>query len=388
VIKITGAADKPLQLIRRFKNEQNPNVAVTVDLLTTGVDVPEICNIVFLRRVSSRILFDQMLGRATRLCDEIGKETFRIFDAVRIYEALQGLTAMKPVVVDPAISFSQLVQELTQVSTDEARALVRDQLVAKLQRKKRHLGETAARDFETKAGMPADDFIEKLRKMPIATIAAWFTQNPDLGEILDRKGGGPTNPVFISDHEDKLIVAERGYGTAKKPEDYLKEFAEFINTRSNEIPALITVATRPRELTRQQLRELLLALDKAGFSEVNLATAWKQMTNQEVAARIIGFIRQAALGDPLVPFDQRVDRALQTMISSRAWTTPQREWLKKLAAQTKANLLVDRAALDDPALIFKREGGGFPRLNKIFDGRLQQIVAQFNDAVWQRMAGA
>ena len=84
VVKITGAADKPLQLIRRYKNERNPNVAVTVDLLTTGVDVPEICNLVFLRRVNSRILFDQMLGRATRLCDEIGKDAFRIFDAVRI----------------------------------------------------------------------------------------------------------------------------------------------------------------------------------------------------------------------------------------------------------------------------------------------------------------
>jgi type I restriction enzyme R subunit len=50
VLKITGAADKPLQLIRRYKNERSPNVAVTVDLLTTGIDVPEICNLVFLRR--------------------------------------------------------------------------------------------------------------------------------------------------------------------------------------------------------------------------------------------------------------------------------------------------------------------------------------------------
>lgn len=83
VLKITGAADKPLQLIRRYKNEGQPTVAVTVDLLTTGINVPEICNLVFLRRVNSRILFDQMLGRATRRCDEIGKETFRIFDAVR-----------------------------------------------------------------------------------------------------------------------------------------------------------------------------------------------------------------------------------------------------------------------------------------------------------------
>ena len=45
-----------------------------------------------------------MLGRATRLCPEIGKETFRIFDAVGIYEALQPLTAMKPVVVNPKLT--------------------------------------------------------------------------------------------------------------------------------------------------------------------------------------------------------------------------------------------------------------------------------------------
>lgn len=386
VMKITGAADKPLKLIRRFKNEQNPNVAVTVDLLTTGVDVPAICNLVFLRRVNSRILFDQMLGRATRQCDGIGKETFRIFDAVRIYEALEGLTAMKPVVVDPQISFTQLVRELTEVSTDDARALVRDQLVAKLQRKKRHLSEKAAIDFETKAGMPPDAFIEKLRTMPLAEVAAWFTQNPDLGEILDRKGDGVSNPVFISEHEDEFVVAERGYGKATKPEDYLAEFKAFINSKANEIPALITVVTRPRELTRQQLRELLWELDKAGFSEANLSAAWKQMTNQEIAARIVGYIRQAALGDPLIPFEQRVDRALQSMLSSRAWTNPQRQWLQKIAAQTKANLLVDRAALDKPTLIFKREGGGFPRLNKLFDGQLQQILTNFNDALWPQSA--
>ena len=105
-------------------------MAVTVDLLTTGVDIHEICNLVFLRRVNSRILFDQMLGRATRLCDEIGKETFRIFDAVNIYEALQNLTAMQPVVVNPAISFSQLAAELAEVTTDAERNLARDQFLA------------------------------------------------------------------------------------------------------------------------------------------------------------------------------------------------------------------------------------------------------------------
>jgi type I restriction enzyme R subunit len=394
VIKITGAADKPLSLIRRYRNERLPNVAVTVDLLTTGIDVPEICNIVFLRRVNSRILFDQMLGRATRLCPDIDgdgdKESFRVFDAVQIFDALQGMTAMKPVVVDPGISFSQLAQELATVETDDARSLARDQFLAKLQRKKRHLGGDAAKDFETLAGMPPEAFIQKLRSMTLTDVATWFTQNPDLGEILDRKGEGPRDPVFISDHDDQLKSVVRGYGHGTKPEDYLQEFTTFVRSHGNSIPALMTVVTRPRELTRKQLRELAIELDKAGFTETGLATAWREMTNQDIAARIVGYIRQAAIGDALLPYAERVDRALAQLLANppgaKPWTTPQRDWLKKIAAQTKANTLVDRDALDDPDLLFKTQGGGFQRLDKLFGGQLLTTLDAFNDALWSQTA--
>jgi type I restriction enzyme R subunit len=289
---------------------------------------------------------------------------------------------MRPVVVNPKISFTQLTQELVTVGDETARQLVRDQLLAKLQSKKRHLSEKSVRDFETKAGMSPDEFIKKLKAMPINEVAAWFTQNPDLGEILDRKGEGSAMPMFISEHEDKFHSAERGYGDAKKPEDYLKEFTAFIHSHSNDIPALMTVLTRPRELTRKQLRELLLELDKAGYTETSLATAWREMTNQDIAARIVGYIRQAAIGDALVPYNERVDHAMQKLLAGKNWSGPQREWLKKIAAQTKANLLVDHAALDDPDLIFKREGGGFNRLDKIFNGELQQVLEAFNESIW------
>ena len=53
-------------MIRSFRNDTMPKIAITVDLLTTGIDVPKIENLVFLRRVNSRILYEQMLGRATR----------------------------------------------------------------------------------------------------------------------------------------------------------------------------------------------------------------------------------------------------------------------------------------------------------------------------------
>ena len=144
--------------------------------------------------------------------------------------------------------------------------------------------------------------------------------------------------------------------------------------------------TRPRELTRKQLRELALELDRAGFSETNLATAWREMTNQDIAARIVGFIRQATIGDPLLPYEQRVDGALQRMLASRSWTMPQRQWLQKIAAQTKANVIVDREALDDPDLIFSREGGGFTRLDRMFGGELQDILNNFNESIWQAAA--
>jgi type I restriction enzyme R subunit len=107
VKKTTGSVDKVQGLIRSYRNDTNPRIAVTVDLLTTGIDVPSITNLVFLRRVNSRILYEQMIGRATRQCPEIGKEVFRIFDAVDIYPHLQNLTDMKPVVVNPSISFEQ-----------------------------------------------------------------------------------------------------------------------------------------------------------------------------------------------------------------------------------------------------------------------------------------
>jgi len=389
VIKITGAADKPLQLIRRYKNERLPNVAVTVDLLTTGVDVPEICNLVFLRQVNSRILFDQMLGRATRLCDFGGtdvKDSFRVFDAVRIFEAIGDMTAMKPVVVNPKISFTQLAQELATLKDESATELARDQFLAKLQAKKRHLTDENRQDFESKAGMPVQAFVQKLKAMPLADVAAWFIQNPDLGELLDRRSDGPAREIFVSEHADAFDRAERGYGRSKKPDDYIRAFSEFIQTQGNQIPALVTVLTRPRELTRAQLRELVLALDRAGFTETSLASAWRELTNQDIAARIVGYIRQAAIGDPLVPYTERVDRALQHLLAhppaGKPWSTPQRDWLKRIAAQTKANVLVDRFAIDDPDLIFKREGGGFNRLDKVFNGQLQPVLDAFNDALW------
>jgi len=80
--RVTRAERNSHQLERNFAvvGPSNPRVAVTVDLLTTGFDAPDVKNVVFVRPLRSAILYKQMKGRGTRLCEDINKRYFTIFD--------------------------------------------------------------------------------------------------------------------------------------------------------------------------------------------------------------------------------------------------------------------------------------------------------------------
>jgi len=379
--KITGQSDKPLEKIKYYKNDRLPNIAVTVDLLTTGIDVPKITNLVFLRRVNSRILFEQMLGRATRRCDEIGKETFNIFDAVDIYDKLQATSSMKPVATDPKLTFTKLETELSNSKDDDFTELARDQFLAKLQSKRRHLTEKQQHQFETVTGQTPEGFIKDLKSMGVKDITNWFVQHQGLGEILDAKLGQTTTPVVISGHKDEVIDVRHGYGDNQKPEDYLSAFNSFVNANSNRLAALELVIKRPWELTRRNLKEVAMELEKNSFREQDLKAAWQDVKNEDIAARIMGFIRQSALGEPLKPWEDRVNEALQIILALKDWTTPQKNWLEAIAKQTIATTIVDNKALDNG--ILKDQQGGLRRANKLFDNKAEQVLETFHKALWQ-----
>ena len=80
--RITRSERNSYQLERNFAEiaRTKPRVAVTVDLLSTGYDAPDVKNIVFARPLKSSILYKQMKGRGTRLCEDIDKRYFTIFD--------------------------------------------------------------------------------------------------------------------------------------------------------------------------------------------------------------------------------------------------------------------------------------------------------------------
>ena len=201
VQKITGSVDDPSDKIRRFRNDPNPKYVVTVDLLTTGVDIPEICTLVFVRRVNSRILYDQMIGRATRRADHIGKEIFRIFDAVDIYANLQAVTDMRPVIVNPNITLTGLLHDLERAEEDEDRLFVRDQIVVKVRQRLRHVTEAAATKLQDLTGLAPDAFVADLRSIPPLDILKLFADEPRLVLLLEgQKPIRATDPgIFILD---------------------------------------------------------------------------------------------------------------------------------------------------------------------------------------------
>ena len=385
VMKITGSVaggnkKKISEAIKRFKNESLPKIVVTVDLLTTGIDVPEITTLVFMRRIKSRILFEQMLGRATRLCPSIGKTHFEIYDPVGVYESLQDVSNMKPVVTNPSTSFEDLMKGLEVAATDEQLAYQIDLIVAKLQRKHRNVSKKALEQFtHLTGGKDLGVFAEHLNSSTIKEATAELLGHREAFSVLDKDRPHSKSPRIIDDHSDEVIDHTRGYGEGQKPEDYLEAFKEFINNNMNAIAALRTVCTRPSELTREALKSLKLELDRHDFTEKQLNSAWNEMTNQDIVADIIAFIRQQALGSALVGHEQRVKHAFAKLRMNHEFNKTQLEWLKRIE-----KVLLEESVLDEQ--IFEvgafKNAGGFTIIDRRFGGKLREIMTELNEYLY------
>jgi len=412
IIKITGNSDKDANkvqtLITRFEKDRLPNIVVTVDLLTTGIDIPSICNLVFLRKVRSRILYEQMKGRATRLCPDIGKTNFRIFDAVDLYKTLEDVDTMQAVVVRPNVSLSTLVTEISDDKTYDVMESngqsfadnSHEQLVSKLQRviTQANYQKLRSRDVEQQI-QKLDERLKNVTRCSFAELgktlksqgarmsAQYFAELPNLVEqIEDLKrtlNSLRDRPIF-TDMEDRVIGVETLYGDYNQPDDFLDAFDQLVKDNVNQLAALDAVVNRPRDLTRKGLVTLQEWFDAKHFDESALQTAWKQKTNQDIAAKLVGHIRRASMKNPqLLPFDVRVDHALDKIKSENDWNPVQIKWLDRLASSIKDKVVLD----DDVYKIgnYKRDGGK-RKLQDAFDNELDEILQKFNEYIWDELA--
>lgn len=386
IMKITGSVGggnpkKVQEAIKRFKNERYPSIAVTVDLLTTGIDVPEITNLVFLRRVKSRILFEQMLGRATRLYPKIHKTHFEIYDPVGVYESLDAVNTMKPVVANPSASFGQLLDGLEVLEDEKQIAYQIDQIIAKLQRKKRKLdGKTMEHFVSMTGGMDPTQFIQQLEQEPPQQARNRILAHRDLFELLGETRANGSRPVIISDTPDELVSHTRGYGTGSRPEDYLDAFADYVKNHINEIAALNIVCTRPKELTRASLKDLRLTLDREGFTTQQLNTAISELTNEEMAADIISLIRRYAIGSTLISHEARIRRAVDKLIKAHKFTAIEQKWIGRMEKYLMEESVLNVDVFDEDTRF--RSEGGFKKIDRIFQNKLESIVLELNEYLY------
>lgn len=378
--KITGSIRHPNQEIKNFKNEENPNIVVTVDLLTTGIDVPRITNIVFLRRVQSRILYEQMLGRATRLCPEIHKEKFTIFDAVGIYDAMNKVTNMKPVVKNPGHNVHYFLSHKNYFETNEDTNQYQVDMAGAVERKIKRLDDQRRKEFERLAEIKSvDSWARKLSKLTKTDFLKEWPKFVQLDHI------NPARPKqFISNAPDEVVDVSRGYGSGnQKPEDYIDSFNNFIKQNVNTIPALQVVATRPKDLTFDELKEIKLKLEQNGFKEKDLQTAWKNAKHVQTTADIISFIRQVAAGSELVDHDVRIHNAMQKVYGMADWSISQRKWLKRIENQLMSSTVLGPNAEEafNDNFYFKRQGG-YKQIKKIFPEYADQIIYVLNENLY------
>lgn len=385
IMKITGKTaggnkKKILQVIKQFKNNQYPNIAVTVDLLTTGIDVPAICNLVFMRKINSRILFEQMLGRATRLCPEIGKTHFNIFDAARVYEDLQDTSGMKSVSVSKTMA--ELLEDLFR-PTETSKQSTKDKILAKLQRKNNNLTDEQKYEVsERLGGGNIKSYVKELKTYTEDAFIKRCEQDQDFLLWVDSLKGKKRG-IYHSDKEDTLLETTRGYGDTEKPEDYLEAFTRFVNENKDKIEAIRIACTKPSDMTRAQLRELKLLLDKENYTESNLNNATSAVKNEEIVADIISYVRQAVLHTPILNHDDRVKAAFAKLTAAHHFNKMQLDLLEKIKTYMLHESILNRETFEAPA--FKRDGG-FTRFDKKFDGKLIEIIRELNTYIYEGAA--
>ena len=385
IMKITGNVGggdrkKVQEAIKRFKNEDYPSIAVTVDLLTTGIDVPEITTLVFMRRVKSRILFEQMMGRATRLCPEIHKTHFEIYDPVGVYESLEDVNTMKPVVTNPSATFEQLFDGLEVMEDDTQLQFQITQILAKMQRRKRNMSAELLEHFVSMTGgKDPTQIIGELHALAPQEAREKLRSYADA--ICMLQGAKPArSPVVISTAEDVLLSHTRGFGEGVCPEDYLDAFSAFIQSNMNTITALNIICTRPRELTRESLKGLRLTLDRAGFTTQQLNTAISQMTNEEITADIISLIRRYAIGSALISHEARIRRAVDRLKKAHSFSKQELNWIGRMEKYLMEESVLSVSVFDEDGR-FKAQGG-FAKIDKVFQNQLQNIVLELNEYLY------
>lgn len=386
--KITGTVDRPLQRIREFRNRPNPMIVVTVDMLSTGVDIPDLEYIVFLRPVKSRILFEQMLGRGTRKGDKYpDKSHFTVFDCfdgtlLEYFRKASAFTADSP--LRPPRTIKEVIEDIWQ---NRDRPYNIRCLVKRLQRIDKEMSGDARELFA--AHVPDGDLGRFARELPVGldrefTDTVKILRDEAFQDLL--VGYQRAKRGFVVAYETVDTVSSEwlirdGAGNEYKPEDYLEAFTRFVRENPAHVEAIGILLNRPQDWNTDALSELRqkLASTRERFTVANLQKA-HAAEYKKALVDVISMVKHAAdEQQPLLTAEERVDRAIEQTTAGQQFTEEQRAWLDRIQSHLVENLSIDRHDFDDLP-IFAREGG-WVKANRVFDGGLRDLVCHMNAAL-------
>jgi type I restriction enzyme R subunit len=388
VQKITGRVDRPLQRIREFRNRQQPGIVVSVDLMSTGVDIPDLEIIVFLRPVQSRILFEQMLGRGTRKGERYpDKSHFTVFDCfggtlIERFKQATAITAEPPSA--PSRTIAQIIDDIWQNRDRDYNVRC---LVKRLQRIDKEMSGEARRLF---ASYVTDgDLAGYAKQLPAAlyrdfTATMQLLRDSSFQELLVNYPRQKNSFLVAIGSQDTVTtewLLRDGAGREIKPADYLATFAQFVKDNPAQIEAIRILLDRPREWGTQALTELRtkLAQTRERFTPELLQKA-HEVHYRKALVDIISMVKHAAREDqPLLTAAERVERAFAKVTLGKQFTPAQQAWLDRIRQHLVENLSIDREDFDDLP-VFARLGGWFAA-DREFSGQLSLILSSVNEAI-------
>lgn len=388
VQKVTGKVDRPLQHIREFRNRPQPSLVVSVDLLTTGVDIPDLEAIVFLRPVKSRILFEQMLGRGTRKGERFpDKSHFVVFDCFdgSLLEYFKNATA---ITAEPPEREVRTVNEIIEdIWNNRDRDYNIRCLVKRLQRVEKEMSGEAREMFAAfipqgdmakyASGLPRQlraDFTEEMKLLRDKTFQDLLVNYPRRQRVF------LVAPGTVDEVSSSWLV--RGIdGKEYKPEDYLSVFARFVRENPAQVEAIRILLNRPKDWNTTALTELRqkLAAAPQRFTLENLRKA-HEIQYHKALVDIISMVKHAANEqEPLYTAGDRVKLAMAKMVTGKPFTPEQIQWLDRIEAHLVENLTIEQEDFD--AVPVFNLAGGWGRANRVFEGKLPQMITQLNEAI-------
>lgn len=428
--KITyrNTGEDPKALIKAFRVDPFPRVAVTVDMIATGTDIKPVEVLIFMRDVKSEGYYEQMKGRGVRTIpdadlrtvtpDARTKTRFVLVDAVGVSETRKN--ASQPLERKRAIGFDALLEQIAMGRRD-ADAL--SSLAARLAALDRRLGEEdRGRIAEATGGRTPRDLANALldaidpdareaavtaRHGPAPTPAQEKAVAEALAQEACRPFDNPATRSLLKDIKRKsdIVIDEittdavTGAGFDKqKAEATVGSFKAFIEENRDELTALQILYNQPhgrRRLTYAALRELVQAMGERP-PYLTTATVWQAYKRLDAArvrgaplddqlTEVVSLVR-FALGrsELLEPFAAVVEQRFNLWLgrekrAGRVYTPEQEEWLRAIAAFIAANAeIAPRDFQEAPDLA---DRGGILRARALFGTGLNEMLDDLQGAL-------